>query len=298
MILNQNTLAGVTTNFNAIFNGAFVGAKNVDHYLDLAMVVTSTTAENSYPWLADNFDIKEWLDERQYQNLKSSGFTIRNRDFEGTVEVERNAIEDDQLGIYAPLLRQMGDATATFPNRLVFPLLKTGFTALCWDGQNFFDTDHPGFDADGKETSVSNFMGGSGTAWYLVATASPIKPIIYQERRRFQFVAKDKLTDDNVFDRKKFLYGVDGRMNVGFGMPQLIVASKQPLTHDNYAAARAAFANWHKKSGEPIGLVGDLLVAPTALEGDARKVLMGESKGNGETNEWKGTATLRVTPWL
>jgi len=274
------------------------GAKNADHYKKLAMIVPSTTAKNTYPWLADNFEIREWVGERVHQNLLTADFSITNKDFEGTVAVPRNAISDDELGVFSPMFQQMGDATATFPNRLVFPLLKSGFDTLCWDGQYFFDTDHPGFDANGNEVSVSNFMGGAGTPWFLAATGGPLKPIIYQEREKFQFVAKDRPTDDNLFSQKKFVYGVDGRMNVGFGMPQLIVASKQPLTHANYAAARAAFAAWHKKSGEPLGLTGDLLVVSQTNEGAARKILLNEFQDSGESNEWKGSAELFVTPWL
>lgn len=297
MILNRANLDAATTGFRTIFNGAFASAKNADHYLRLAMVVSSTTAKNTYPWLADNFEIREWVGERVYQNLLAAAFTIENKDFEGTVEVGRNAIADDELGVFTPMFQQMGAATATFPNRLVFPLLKGGFTTLCWDGQYFFDTDHPGFDANGNEVSVSNHMGGTGEPWFLSCTSSPIKPVIYQERQKFQFVAKDRPTDDNLFDRKKFVYGVDGRMNVGFGMPQLIVASRQPLTPENYAAARAAFGAWHKKSGEPLGVTGDLLVVNNLNEGAARKILLNEQI-NGSDNEWKGSAELFVTPWL
>ncbi|MGE4526822.1 MAG: Mu-like prophage major head subunit gpT family protein [Rhodospirillaceae bacterium] len=298
MILNRAALDAATTGFRTIFNGAFAGAKNADHYKKIAMLVPSTTAKNSYPWLADNFEIREWVGDRNYQNLVAAVFSIVNKDFEGTVNVPRNAIEDDELGVFGPMFQMMGDATATFPNRMVFPLLKAGFTSLCWDGQYFFDTDHPGFDADGKETSVSNNLGGDGDPWFLIAGDSPLKPLIYQERRKFGFVAKDKPTDDNVFDRKEFVYGVDGRMNVGFGMPQLVVSSRQPLTHDSYAAARAAFGAWHKKSGEPLGLVGNLLVVGGTNEAAARKVLLNETKANGESNEWKGSAELFHTPWL
>lgn len=297
MILNRANLDASTTGFRTIFNGAFTGAKNANHYKKLAMIVPSSTAKNTYPWLVDNFEIREWVGERVEQNLLTADFTIQNKDFEGTVTVPRNAIADDELGVFAPMFQQMGAATATFPNSLVFPLLKAGFTTLCWDGQYFFDTDHPGFDENGAEVSVSNFMGGAGTPWFLAATSGPLKPIIFQEREKFQFVAKDRPTDDNVFSQKKFVYGVDGRMNVGFGMPQLIVASKQPLTPANYEAARAAFAAWHKKSGEPLGVEGDLLVVGKVNEGAARKILLNDQI-DGSDNEWKGSAELFVTPWL
>ncbi len=298
MIINRANLAAATTGFQTIFNTALTGAANADHYSRVAMTVPSTTGSESYPWLAEFFQIREWLGEREYQNLLSHDFTLKNKDYEGSVSVDRNDIEDDKLGIYKPPFEEMGSATAAYPNTLVFSLLPKGFTSLCWDGQYFFDTDHPGFDGDGKAVSVSNHMGGAGTAWYLVASKAALKPVIYQKRRDFQFVAMDAANDEAVFSNKKYRYGVDGRMNVGFGMWQLVVASKQALTHDSYEAARAAFGAFRRRSGQPLGLVGDLLAVPQTLEGKGRQVLLNETKANGESNEWKGSAELFVTPWL
>src|SRR5690606_27387688 len=115
----------------------------------------------------------------------------------------RDDIRDDNLGIYRPLFEEMGMSTAAHPDRLVFELLKNGFTELCYDGQPFFDTDHPVLDEDGKEISVANTDGGSGTPWFLLSTRRALKPIIYQEREQFEFVAKDDPKDGNVFMRKE-----------------------------------------------------------------------------------------------
>ena len=73
--------------------------------------------------------------------------------------VTRTAIEDDQLGIYTPLFEEMGYGAATHPDELVFGLLKNGHTTNCFDGQSFFDTDHPVYaevDGTGAVSLVSN----------------------------------------------------------------------------------------------------------------------------------------------
>ena len=57
-------------------------------------------------------------------------------------------------------------------------------------------------DADGVEQSVANTDGGAGTPWFLLCTTKPLKPIILQKRKDFEFVAKDRLTDDNVFEQQ------------------------------------------------------------------------------------------------
>lgn len=61
----------------------------------------------------------------------------------------------------------------------------------------------------------------SDTAWFLLCTKRPIKPLIFQQRKKAKFVSKTAETDDNVFFSKKFLYGVDSRDNAGFGFWQM-----------------------------------------------------------------------------
>lgn len=80
------------------------------------------------------------------------------------------------------MFAEMGQATRRHPEELIFGLLASGFAANCYDGQFFFDTDHPVSDADGNTVSLSNFQGGAGSAWYLLDTSREVRPIIWQER--------------------------------------------------------------------------------------------------------------------
>lgn len=64
-----------------------------------------------------------------------------------------------------------------------------------------------------------------GTEWFLLCTKKPIKPFIFQERKRPEFVALDNPTDEDVFKHKKILYGIDMRCNAGFGLWQLAFGS-------------------------------------------------------------------------
>lgn len=62
-------------------------------------------------------------------------------------------------------------------------------------------------------------------AWYLLATNEPLKPLILQMRKKPKFTALTKDDDPNVFLKKKYLYGVDGRWNAGFGFWQMAYGS-------------------------------------------------------------------------
>lgn len=192
----------------------------------------------------------------------------------------------------------MGRSSGATWDQLCFGLLKDGWTTECYDGQNYFDTDHPVLDVDGNVTQVANTNGSAGAPWFLLDVSRAIKPALLQKRKDFKFVAKDKETDDNVFDKNEFVYGTDARANVGFGFWQFAYGSKQPLTAATYGAARAALSGMKGDYGRPLGLTPNLLVVPTSMESTALKLLNSENAAGGETNEWKGTAELMLSPWL
>ena len=58
-------------------------------------------------------------------------------------------------------------------------------------------------------------LAGHDSMWFLLCTSRPIKPLIWQRRKKPKFVSKTQETDDNVFMKKTFLYGVDSRGNAG-----------------------------------------------------------------------------------
>ena len=129
---------------------------------------------------------------------------------ESSIKVSRNDIEDDNIGIYAPLVTELGRAAAVFADELVFGLLKKGNTTLCYDGQNFFDTDHPVFekvDGTGNKTLVKNLFtatgGTQGTPWYLLDTSRAIKPMIFQQSKPMKLSAMTQDDDEGVLMRNE-----------------------------------------------------------------------------------------------
>lgn len=296
MKITGTNLATLFTSFNALFQGGLGMAEPQSDRI--ATMVPSSTSQNEYGWLGKLPSMREWLGDRVINGVQAHGYSIKNKDFEQTIGVDRNDIEDDNLGIYSPLFTEMGRSTAAHKEELVFGLLKAGFTTACYDGQNFFDTDHPVLDKDGKPVSVSNMQAGAAEPWYLIDDTRGLKPIIFQDRKAPEFVAKDKPTDDNVFSRKEFLYGVDARRNVGFGFWQFAFGSKAELNADNYAAARAVMHGMKGDYGRPLGIKPSLLVTSPANEAKALELLNAERDANGATNVWKGTAQLMIAPWL
>ena len=296
MLVNAAALTALFTGYRAAFNEGHTLAPS--QWQEVAMEAPSMTAEEEYAWLKAVPGMREWIGDRQAHALALDGYKIRNRKWEQTIAVKKDHIDDDTYGVFTPLFRIMGESAGAHPNELVFHLLAGGFDTTGFDGQYFFDTDHPVLAADGTPTSVSNTGGGSGTAWYLLALNRATRPIIFQRRRPLAFKRKDDPNDDNVFDREEYVYGADARYNVGFGFWQLAYGSKQTLDATSYAAARAAMQGFKSDYGRPLGIMPSHLVVPPSLEGAARKIVVNDRDDMGATNEWAGTAMPMVVPWL
>ncbi len=298
IVINAALLTAITTGFKMQFQGALDQAPS--QFKMIATVVPSNTKVQTYPWLGTLPSMREWLGDRVVHGLQAHGYSITNKGFELTIAVSRNDIEDDQYGVYGPMFEEMGRAAGAHPDQLTFTALKNGPSTLCYDGQFFFDTDHPVLDATGTAVSQANWdnNSGSGTAWYLLDTSRAIKPIVFQERKKAQFVAKTALTDDNVFNANEFVYGVDSRDNVGYGLWQLAYGSRKTLDETNFSAAWTAMAERTGDHGRPLGIKPNLLIVPPSLYLTALKVVSADKLANGADNILKGMVKVEMSPWI
>lgn len=297
MTPNAEGMNTLFRSYSALFNKAL--AETPSFYRKASMVIPSTTRENQYGWLAALPSMREWLGDRIVHQLAIEGFKIVNKEFEATVSVKRPDIEDDQYGVYGPLFDKMGRDAAMHPDELTLGLLKGGFAATCYDGQNFFDTDHPvGGAGDQAVASVSNSGGGSGTAWFLLDCSQAIKPLVYQERLPAKLDRIDADNEDRVFLKNEYLYGVRSRGNAGYGLWQLAYGSKQTLDATSYAAARAAMMEFRQDNGKPLNVRPTHLVVPPSLEAAALAVIKADRDAAGAANVWAGTAELICTPYV
>lgn len=298
MIINAGNLKTLTVAFKAAFAGGLGQAAT--QWSQIATTVPSATGSEEYGWLGSFPNMREWLGDRVVNGAKTHGYTIKNRPFELTVGVPRTAIEDDQYGVYTPMMTEMGRASAAHPDQLVFGLLAAGTTTVCYDGQYFFDSDHPVTGADGiTVASQSNVdASGSATPWYLLDASRALKPIIFQNRKSPNFVSKTAETDDNVFDRNEYVYGVDSRCNVGFGFWQLAYRSNVTLDEAGLIAAYTAMTSRKGDNDRPLGIKPNVLVVPPSLKFAAMKLVNATTLANGADNVMKGLVTVIDVPWL
>lgn len=154
MIVNAATLQAVFTNIKTAFHRAFDAAPA--QWQQTATVVPSTGRQNDYSWLSAFPRMRKWVGEKVVKALAAFKYTVVNDDWEATVEVDRNDIADDNLGIYGPQAESAGFSAKQLPDEIIADLKNTAFASVCYDGQYFYDVDHPVGDGSGGTVSVSN----------------------------------------------------------------------------------------------------------------------------------------------
>jgi len=286
---NLNTFfRGIQTRFNTAFRGF------TPQWSKVATLVPSTTSQEDYGWLGKWPRLREWIGDRFVQNLTAHEYAIKNKKFESTVAIERDEFEDDKYGVYSPIFESMGEASAEHPDELVFTLLGAGINTLCYDGQYFFDVDHP---VDGA--SVSNVdNGGAGEYWFLLDCRKALKPLIFQKRREYALRSLMNLDDDQVFMTDTFKFGVDARVNVGFGFWQMAYASNQTLNAANYGAAKAAMIGFEDDNGRPLNVRPSICVVGPSNLSAAEDVFLTQRLANGADNKYYKQCEVIEVPWL
>ncbi|HBM3218082.1 TPA: Mu-like prophage major head subunit gpT family protein, partial [Klebsiella michiganensis] len=266
-------------------------------YLRIATEVPSSSASNTYGWLSDLPEIKEWIGERQLAVLSQQGYTVTNRTWESSIRVKRETIEDDQLGQFSIIASGFGRKIGVFPDTLAFKLLSEGFSSLCFDGQYFFDTDHPM--AGGTYSNiVGDIATDTGEPWFLIDESQVLKPILFQNRRPFKFVSLDDLDNPHTLLNNEFIYGVDGRCNVGFGFWQTAVGSRAPLTTENYEKAVELLLGMVRDDGEPLGINPTTLVVGRKNRAAAKKIIDAMLVDGGDSNIYYKDVDIVNSPFI
>lgn len=140
-VISQAVLDALRTTIVTKFEQAY---KTAPIFWDkIAMREASASKSNTYGWPDVLPKMREWLGSRAYHDVKERQITINNKDFELSFEIDANDIEDDNLGIRAKNIAMQGRAAAKHWDYLLRDLIEAADATTGFDGQFFFDTDHP-----------------------------------------------------------------------------------------------------------------------------------------------------------
>lgn len=299
-ILTQAQIDALKTALHAQFNKG-IAASSMD-WAAVARLIPSSSASNTYEWLSQFPAFREWVGARLHKAVKERAYSVKNRKFENTIDIPREKIEDDNYGEYSDVAYSYGLSVDDLKNDLVFSAIAEGFAQICYDGQFFFDTDHPVYpneDGSGVAATVSNMQAGALEPWVLLCTKRAPQPFYLQERLKPEFVSKNNAANsDGVFENDVFSYGGRWRGDAAYGFWQLAFGSKAALDETNFDAAYKAMMKFKGDGNRKLGVVADKLVVGPDNLAAAEKLLKAISKTGGESNTNYGKVELVVTPWL
>ena len=156
VVINRVLLDALFNTYNARFNaGMETAVPNVPNLLkveDLAMLMKVSGAGTVHAWMNQVPGMKERVGARVIEEISVGKLTVTNRDFESTIAVPRNDIEDDNYGVFANLAQAMGASAAL----LWIELAMEAFLAngLWADGFPFFCANRELSDKSGAMTNV------------------------------------------------------------------------------------------------------------------------------------------------
>lgn len=304
MALNVIT-AAVLAAFNTAIKTAFnkgLAAQNEDWKM-IAKEIPSDAKSNTYAWLSQFPAFREWVGARVHKAVKERAYSVDNRKFETTLDVPRTDFEDNNLGMYSGIAESFGQSVGDLKNDLVFGGIKSGLTEICYDGQFFFDTDHPvapNEDGTGTAATVSNYQTGAGELWVLLCTKRAPQPFYLQNRTGApEFVAKtNAATSDAVFENDLFSWGGRWRGSFAFGFWQLAFGSKATFNDTNFNAAYNAMMQVKADGNRPLNIVPDTLVVGPANRVAAENLINARTLPNGADNVLYQRVKLIVNPLM
>lgn len=121
----------------------------------LSMLFTSDQDEETYKWLGQTPAMREWVGGRHAKGFSDNGITIANKHFEASIEVLVKEMRRDKTGQVMVRIRELAQRTNSHWASLLSALIINAESAVCYDGQFFFDTDHSEGDSGTQSNDIT-----------------------------------------------------------------------------------------------------------------------------------------------
>lgn len=105
-----------------------------------------------YAWLGMVPQMSQKAGEKKFSQLRDVGWTVRNVEYQAGIALPKKHILYDKTTQVQTRVNELADRTNAHWLSLIAPLIIAGESAVCYDGQYFFDTDH----SEGISGSQSN----------------------------------------------------------------------------------------------------------------------------------------------
>lgn len=161
MSLSQSQYVVTQRGITALFKRGYMSAS--PFYPTVCTERMSGGKDEGYAHMGSVPGVREWVGERHFKQIGAAQWTLANKKFEVSVEIEKDDYEDDRLGGYSDLIMDIGSEMAFHPDELRLQTMCNGSSEECWDGQYFYDTDHVWRDS-GTQSNIVTYNATDHTA--------------------------------------------------------------------------------------------------------------------------------------
>lgn len=156
-------------------------------YPTICTQVDSDGESETYGWIADMPGMREFLGERKFHELSSATYALTNKLWENSLAIPKTKIEDDRMSMFGPIMQQLALKAMLHPDELLFQVLVSGETELCYDEKSFFATDHEHGDSGTQSNDLTHTVSSTSAV-----TADEMKGAIRQAVKQLSSYKDDK----------------------------------------------------------------------------------------------------------
>lgn len=122
-------------------------------------IMNSDQDSEQYGWLGMVPQLSVKGGQKSFDQLRSVDWTVNNVEYQGGLAIPKKHILYDKTGQVMIRVNELADRYLSHWVSLIAPLIINGESAVCYDGEYFFDTDHE----EGDSGSQSNDIGASAS---------------------------------------------------------------------------------------------------------------------------------------
>lgn len=156
-VVTSDFLAGVRTNFRALFEREFAAATGLQGWRQFVLETPSDSEIESYNWFGTVPLMQDVTHGTvQLAGLRPDNFSLTNAEFQAAIEVERAALERDKLNLIMPRVTQLSAEAARHPGQKIFQNVLNNDVAF--DGSAYFANTR----TIGESANIDNILTGTG----------------------------------------------------------------------------------------------------------------------------------------
>ena len=167
-IIDRQKLEAAYITFSTLFDMQLTKTPTI--FQDIATVIPVASTVTQFKWLGDVPKMTEWIGQRAINKLQAETHQISTKDWANGIEVGRDELADDSLGLVEPRITALAQEGMWKMEDLVMDFFNDGIAGtlgLAYDGQPLYDDAHTASGSGG--TPQDNLMSSTSQA---LATAS------------------------------------------------------------------------------------------------------------------------------